>query len=298
MSIMYGTDVSSRVLHRLTEEWDALTPEAQKAARYVLENPADVGVSTVREIAEAAKVKPNTFVRMARQVGFEGYEDFRAPFREAIRQGAVSFPDRARWLQDIRKSGDLGGLYGDMAEAAMRNIEDTFAGIDVVRLKAAAEAIWASRQVFVLGVGVMNANARNFTYLASTGMTDFHAIPRPGSTPVDDLAWADGRDVLIAMTCRPYRAEVVEAVRLARDQGLTVVALSDSPASPIIRAAQHGFVVAADTPQFFPSSVATIALLETLLSFVIAVASDEIVARVERFHKRRHQLGIYLEEPE
>jgi len=298
MSIMYGTDVSSRVLHRLTEEWDALTPEAQKAARYVLENPADVGVSTVREIAEAAKVKPNTFVRMARQVGFEGYEDFRAPFREAIRQGAVSFPDRARWLQDIRKSGDLGGLYGDMAEAAMRNIEDTFAGIDVVRLKAAAEAIWASRQVFVLGVGVMNANARNFTYLASTGMTDFHAIPRPGSTPVDDLAWADGRDVLIAMTCRPYRAEVVEAVRLARDQGLTVVALSDSPASPIIRAAQHGFVVAADTPQFFPSSVATIALLETLLSFVIAVASDEIVARVERFHQRRHQLGIYLEEPE
>ncbi len=151
---------------------------------------------------------------------------------------------------------------------------------------------------FTLGVGVMNANARNFTYLASTGMTDFHAIPRPGSTPVDDLAWADGRDVLIAMTCRPYRAEVVEAVRLARDQGLTVIALSDSPASPIIRAAQHGFVVAADTPQFFPSSVATIAVLETLLSFVIAAASDEIVARVERFHQRRHQLGIYLEEPE
>jgi DNA-binding MurR/RpiR family transcriptional regulator len=68
----------------------------------VLENPNEVGVSTVREIAEAAKVKPNTVVRMARQVGFEGYEDFRAPFREAIRQGAVSFPDRARWLQDVR----------------------------------------------------------------------------------------------------------------------------------------------------------------------------------------------------
>ena len=108
---MNGTNVSYRVLERLTEEWDALTPEAQKAARYVLENPNDVGVSTVREIAEAANVKPNTFVRMARQVGFEGYEDFRAPFREAIRNGAVSFPDRARWVQDIRKSDDLGGLY-------------------------------------------------------------------------------------------------------------------------------------------------------------------------------------------
>ena len=106
LSIMNGTNVSSQVLDRLTNEWEALTPEAQKAARYVLENPNDVGVSTVREIAEAANVKPNTFVRMARQVGFEGYEDFRAPFRDAIRQGTVSFPDRARWLQDIRKSGD------------------------------------------------------------------------------------------------------------------------------------------------------------------------------------------------
>ena len=90
---MNDTNVSSTVLNRLSQEWDALTPEAQKAARYVLENPTDVGVSTVREIAEAANVKPNTFVRMARQVGFEGYEDFRAPFRDAIRKGTVSFPD-------------------------------------------------------------------------------------------------------------------------------------------------------------------------------------------------------------
>ena len=295
---MNGTNVSYRVLERLTEEWDALTPEAQKAARYVLENPNDVGVSTVREIAEAANVKPNTFVRMARQVGFEGYEDFRAPFREAIRNGAVSFPDRARWLQDIRKSDDLGGLYADMAEGAIRNLEETFAGIDAEALKFAAEAIWASRQVYTLGVGVNNANARDFTYLASTGMVQFHAIPRPGSTPTDDLAWADERDVLIAMSMRPYRTEVVAAIEVAREQGTIIIGLSDSPASPVIRAADHGFVVAVDTPQFFPSSVSTIALLETLLSFVIAVASEEIVERVEKFHDRRHQLGIYVKEPE
>ena len=295
---MNGTNVSNQVLERLSEEWGALTPEAQKAARYVLENPNDVGVSTVREIAEAAKVKPNTFVRMARQVGFEGYEDFRAPFRDAIRKGAVSFPDRARWLQDIRKSGDLGGLYAGMAEAAIGNLEDTFAGIDAEALKAAAEAIWGSSQVFTLGVGVNNANARNFTYLASTGMTQFHAIPRPGSTAVDDLAWADGQDVLIAMSMRPYRSEVIAALDVAREQGGKIIGLSDSPASPIVRAADHGFVVAVDTPQFFPSSVSAIALLETLLSFVIAVASEKVVERVETFHRRRHQLGLYVEEPE
>lgn len=293
---MNGTNVSSAVLERLSQSLDGLTPEAQKAARFVLEHPTEVGVSTVREIADAADVKPNTVVRMARQVGFEGYEDFRAPFRDAIRAGVATFPDRARWLQELRKADGLGTLYADMVGSAIRNIEETFAAVDPDTMTRAAEAIWKSRQVFTLGVGVNNANARNFSYLASTGMVQFHAIPRQGNSAIDDLAFADNRDVLIAITCRPYRREVVEAIAVAREQGMAIIGISDSPASPVIRAADHGFVVAADTPQFFPSSVSTIALLETLLSFVIAVASDEIVERVKSFHKRRHDLGIYVDE--
>ena len=293
---MNDTDVSLDVLDRLSGEWDALTPEAQKAARYVLENPQTVGVSTVREIAGYAQVKPNTFVRLAQAIGFEGYEDFREPFRAAIRLGTASFPDRARWLQEQAGKGAVGALYGDMVQSALRNIEETFAGIAVEDLQAAAATIWSARQVFALGVGVNSANAQNFTYLASTGMVQFHAIPRMGSTAVDDLARADGQDVLIAITCRPYRVEVIKAMEVAQEQGVKVVGVSDSLASPVIRGADHGFVVAADTPQFFPSSVSTVALLETLLSFVIAQAPPEIVARVEKFHARRHQLGIYAED--
>jgi len=292
---MNDTNVSSLVLERLADELPDFTPQARKAAIYILENPLDVGVSTVREIAEAADVNPNTVMRMARQVGFSGYDDFRAPFRDAIRQGAIDFPDRARWLQDIGKSGDLGQLYADMVQSALRNIEDGFAAIGIDQLIRAANLIWESHNVYTLGVGINHSNAHNFTYLASTGMVRFHAIPRAGSTAIDDLAWADSGDVLIAISCKPYRTEVVEAVLLARQQGVKIIAISDSPASPLIRNADHGFVISVDTPQFFPSSVSIIALLETLLSIVVSVASDEIVERVDKFHKRRHQLGLYQE---
>ncbi len=293
---MKKTNVSLPVLERLAGELDELTPEVRKAATYVLENPDDIGVSSVREIAKAARVKPNTLVRMARQVGFDGYEQFREPFKEAIRKGEVRFPDRARWLQEIRKSGELGDLYADMVQGALRNIEETFSNTSSDQLRRAAEAIWASDNVYTLGVGVNHSNARNFVYLASTGMIHFHAIPKPGSTPIDDLAWCNEKDVLIAITCKPYRKEVVSAVRVAKKQGMTVVGITDSPASPLALETDHGFIVSSDTPQFFPSSVSTIALLETLLSFVVAVASDRIVTRVDEFHARRHKLGIYEEE--
>lgn len=295
---MNGTNVSSAVLEQLASELPSLSPEARKAATYVLENPLDVGVSTVREIAKSANVKPNTLVRMARAVGFEGYDDFREPFRDAIRNSAPAFESRAKWLQDTRAEGRLGDLYADMVQSTLRNIEDTFAATNPETLAGAAEAIWNAESVYTLGVGVNNSNARNFTYLASTGMVQFHTIPRPGNTATDDLAFAGPRDVLIAITCKPYRAEVVDAVRVAHEQGMTVIGLSDSAASPILHRAQHRFLVAADTPQFFPSSTSTIALLETLLSFVIATASPEIVDRVKKFHARRFELGIYQEEPD
>lgn len=287
---------SSSILEELSNELGQFTPELRKAASYVLENPNDVSVSSIREIASAADVKPNTLVRLARSVGFEGYEDFRHPFREEIRRGVINFPDRARWLQSLGQSGKLGDLYRDMVSAAINNIEDTFAGIDAEQLKVAALAIVKSRQTFTLGVGVNSSNAQNFTYLASTGMVQFHAIPGNGSTPIDDLAWADKRDVLIAITCKPYRTEVVEAVKIARAQGVQVIGLSDSPASPIITDANFGFVVSVDTPQFFPSSVSIIALLETLLSFAIALGPSKVVGRVKTFHDRRHQLGLYHED--
>ena len=281
------------LLRDLAGGLDTLTPEVRKAAAYVLENPNDVSVSSIREISDAANVKPNTFVRLARSVGFDGYEEFREPFREEIRNGGVSFPDRARWLQSLVRGGKLSGLYADMASSAIRNIEETFAATSNAVMKAAADAIVAARRTYVLGVGVNVSNARNFTYLADMAVDTIEAIPRHGSVAVDDLARAGREDVLIAMTCKPYRTEVVEAVELARQQGVTIVAISDSPASPIVIGSDHAFVIAADTPQFFPSSVSTIALLETLMAFVIADADDEVIASIERFHARRHELGIY-----
>ena len=69
-----------RVLQCLTESLSSLTPELQKTAAYVLENPNEIGVSSIREIAAKARVKPNSLVRMARRIGFEGYENFRSRF--------------------------------------------------------------------------------------------------------------------------------------------------------------------------------------------------------------------------
>ena len=157
--------------------------------------------------------------------------------------------------------------------------------------------IWANAVLYiVLGVGILYALAHNFAYLARMALDTVEAIPRDGSLPIDDIARARAGDVLLAMTFKPYRTEVVEAVLSARSQGVTVIAVTDSRSAPIAVGAEHAFVLSTDTPQFFTSIVSAAALLETIMAFVIADADREVIENIERFHRRRHDLGVYWRE--
>lgn len=291
-----SVDPIEPVLDRLLDTLPEMSPQVRKAAHYVLDNPNDVGLSSIREIASAAEVKPNTLVRMARAVGFDGFEDFRRPFRDSLRNGQDSFPDRARWLQAIAKGGRHGRLYSQMAAASFTNIEQLFSGTNAAEVKAAADRIVASRTTYVLGVGAAYALAHNFAYLARMALDNVVAVPRDGSLPIDDIAKAGEGDVLLAMTFTPYRTEVVDATRSAKSQGAAVVALSDSRVSPIALEADHAFVIPTATPQFFPSVLAASALLETLIAFMVADADRAVIANIDRFHRRRYDLGVYWKE--
>jgi DNA-binding MurR/RpiR family transcriptional regulator len=273
-----------------------LTPELRKLADFMLENPYEIGVCSIRQLAAKADVKPNTLVRLSRTLGVDSYEAFREVFRDEIRQGRETYPDRARWLQSLAQRGEMGALYAASAESAIDNIESLFASIDHHLIEAAARDIVAAPHCYVLGVGVNNAVARNFAYLAGMAIDTVRALPQGGTLPVDGIARANSDDILIAMTFRPYRREIVEAVEVARAQGVHIIAISDSPACPIMVDAQHRFVVPTNTPQFFISTIALHAFFEVLIAFIIAAAGEDAVASVEAYHTQRQALGIYVED--
>ena len=272
---------------------ETMSPQLRKAAAFVLDNPDDVGLSSVRELASAAGVKPNSLVRMARAVGYEGFDDFREPFRDELRSRTQSFPDRAQWLQDVSAEGRLGSLYADVAGTTIENIERMFAGLTAPELAEIADRIVASRRTFIIGVGANYALAHNFSYLVGMALDNVVAVPNEGNVPMDAIVRAGSADVVIGMTFEPYRSEVVETVSAAREQGATIVAITDSHGSPIAIGADHVIIAPSETPQFFPSTLAAAVALETLASFIVADAGKAVVSAIDRFHRRRYHLGVY-----
>jgi len=284
---------AGEVLRLIDSRYEQYSPKLKRAASYVLDHADEVGLNSMRQVAAAAGVAPNTLLRLVRELGFDDYEQFRAPFRERLRREIDRFPDQARWLQSLARNGRHGQLFSEMARCTFQNLESLFANVDPEEIRSAADLIDGARRVYVFGLGFSSGLAHYFWYIAHMGAANFILVPQQSSLPIDDLVAISDRDVLLTMTFTPYRKEVVELTRYAYEQGASIIAISDSRVAPIMRYARHGFVTPMSTPQFFPSLVAVIALLETLLAFTVADAEEQFVAEIDRLHRVRQETGIY-----
>lgn len=283
----------SDILDRVAEAYPTYSAQLRQAAQHILDHSTEIGVSSMRQVAAAAGVKPNTLVRLARALGFDGYEAFREPFRQGLIRGVDSFPDRARWLQNIAQGGRHGQLYGQMAATSMSNLEGLYQGIAADEVKRAADSILRARTAYLLGMGACFPVVHGLFYIGRMAIGNMVLVPQQASVPQDDIAHIGEEDVLFAVTYHPYRRATVEAVRLAQECGATVIALTDSRTSPIARGADQLFVVPMGTPLFFPSVLPMHALVESLLACMVAETDEDAVRRIERFHRRREESAVY-----
>ena len=131
------------VIAALTEAFPDLPPALQAAARQIIEHPREAGLQSMRTLAGRIAVHPNAFVRLARQIGFEGYDEMRERFRDFVAVGddLGGFRDRARWLQEMAAKGGSAAVLGEMAAAVADNLERGFRRQDVKALEKACDAI-------------------------------------------------------------------------------------------------------------------------------------------------------------
>ena len=289
---------AKQVTEALTQVFPDLPPALQAAARFIIDNPREVGLQSMRSLAAKASVHPNAFVRLARLIGFEGYDDLRERFRDfLVSDDLGGFGDRARWLQQLAAEGGTAGILSEMAGAVSDNLERGFVKQDPKHLEAVCDAILGARLVYIAGVGSAYSLAHQFWYVARMAFDNMLPVPREGSQPIDDLAHVGADDLLIALTFQPYRVETMAAVRLAKRRGAKVIGITDSITSPLAREADEVLVCPTSTPQFFQSQAAVTALLETLIAVLVGRAGEAARLRIEAFHEQRLAAGIYEENP-
>ncbi len=270
-----------------------LSPQLQRAARYVLDAPDDVALNSMRTVAAHAAVHPSTMVRLAQRLEFPGYDAFREPFRERLRTHPAHYAERARSL--LAREGDGAGqaLYREIVRAGGDNVRRTFEGIDAEALEAAVETLARARRVFVVGMRKCYPVAFYFHYACRMFRDEVVLLNGWAATMGDELRGLREGDALLAVSFDPYTRETVAAVRHAELEGAAVVAITDSAVSPLARAARHALVVANTSPSFFRSLVAAMAVAEALVAFLVARGGEAAVDALGESERQLRALGAY-----
>jgi DNA-binding MurR/RpiR family transcriptional regulator len=274
------------VFKRIRRDFDALTPELQRAARWIADHPSETGLLSMRQQARNAGVSAPTMLRLARALGFADYAGLRRPFQEAMAGRSLQFGRRASALQAAPEARRIGRLAQEMASSQLEDVKSVLALNPAALIDAAVGVIAAARRVGFLGVRSSFGIAFQFRYAYNLIARNGVLFDGLGGTVHDQVDTLDRGDVLIAISQSPYSTPTVEAVGAAADRGVSIIALTDSVVSPLARRATHALRYRADSVSFFPSMIAPLALVELLLARLAAKGGKAVLERLTEVEQR------------
>lgn len=284
---------------QLQQAYDSLSPQLRQGARYLLAHPEEVALTSMRRLAAHAGVKPSTMVRLARALGFEGFEEMREPYRNWLRGGEGTYEARARALHARQTGEGMESLLQGIAEADLAALEAACgrSSKQQCTILAAAQTLSMARRIYVLGLRSCFSLAYSFHYGCSMLRDDSRLVDGAGGTYLDGLRGIGPQDCLVVFSVRPYAHDTVELVELAHSAGAAVIAITDSPTAPIAHDARHLLIAETTSPNFFHSLVAPQALLQQLLGALTCCAGEDAVAILRNREQQLRHVEAYWQEP-
>ncbi len=289
------TPEADQLLKALTDRREQMTPQLQRASSYVLEHPVDVALLSIRKAAAAADVTPSTLTRLAKEMGFSRYDQFRQVFQDAVQnRRPVTFSRRAVSLQDMANASPDNEIFFNYASAAAVDLENFFQPANRQRLQDAAKLVVNARRVFAVGFRDTFSCAYHFAYVGRIAMPNVSLVRGLEGTLLSELAEIGSRDVVVAFGFNPYSKEIVRALDIVRESGARLIVVTDTLRSPLAGAADIVFTVGMTTPHYFPTILASMALVEVLLAECVSLGGPRMLASIKRFESKMETFGGYI----
>lgn len=281
------------IRRRLAAEYPRLSPQVRAAADFVIANPREAALLSVRGLASAAGVNPSSVMSLARAAGFATFEPFRETFRETLQSLQIDYGDRVASLQkNLQERGETVSFL-EIAQSSISNIEELFQPGFHELVRRCAERMLAARSIYVGGFRSSFAFAYYFAYVARMALPQVSLVRRDDAVSIDDLAVAGTDDLVILFSFSPYSVETVRMSTLAAQNQAQLIAVTDTLGSPIAAGAEIVVPIPMHGPQYVPSLVACAAFCEALVNECVMIGGDEILSNVKAFQERTAKFGAY-----
>ncbi len=281
----------SDVVARLAVAQPSLTPKMARLASCVADNSVQVAFMNTRELAAAAGVSPATVVRFPTLLGYRTFDEFRSSIQDRVNFDLTGV---ARLQQSAQVNRSPAALLRRIIDAdceSLRGLAQTFSEPQIERfvntlLVAERVTIVCSRYVsplaifFEYSLAKIRANVQSFTHV--------------DSTLYDRVRLMDAGDVVIVIAFARYPAELVALTRYAHRCGVRLLAITDSPLSPVLPLTDVALFAKVSMLDFIGSLAAPAALINCIVADLGLRLGEQAVARLQALEDAASEAGMYV----
>ena len=277
---------SPNLIKRIENSLHSLSKSECKVAQYVLANFAEVMDLRIADLAQRSEVSEPTVIRFCRSIGFGGFQAFKLQLAQQLGQGNVY----TQFAVDERDTvSDLINKVFDTTIGTLFTVRDE---LSPAALEQAIKAISEARRVEFYGFGASGSVASDAQHkffrlqLSTTAYTDPH-IQRMSAIALGP------EDVVVAISQSGKTKALLEAVKLARQTGATVIGLAP-PDTPLSRVCSLPIFVniEEDHQAFTPvsSRIAHLVVIDVLATGVALKRKPLLRRHLKRLQKSQQAL--------
>jgi DNA-binding MurR/RpiR family transcriptional regulator len=252
----------------LLERYDGLSKRLKQVARYVLDEPNELALETLAVISQRSGVQPSAVVRFAQSFGFSGASQMQRLFRDGLlsANAALGYGERVRKFSDAVSQTPAGeGLLSEFVQGnilALQNLSET---VSEAEMRAAVQIIAGAETIYVAGFRRAFPIAAYLAYSLQQLNKHVLFIDGIGGLARSQANTMDSKDLLIAVSFRPYAPETIELVEIASSKHAKILSVSDSRVSPISKSATVALQVQDSEVRNFRSLAASMCLAQAVV---------------------------------
>ncbi len=262
----------TRVIH---DRFENLSPTNQRISVFLTQNPNDVAVSSVGQLAEQCGSHASSFVRFAQLLGYQGFKEMQLVYRARMATAAPGFDARIDALKnDLKNKKDHSshGLLADLVIRDITSLEDLLSDIEEADFKKAVSLLDSANTIYLIGQLRSEPIVVLLRYILTMLGRRTVLLDSSGGLATHIAETMQPDDVLLAVAFRFYATEVVNITEKAAEQGVPILAISDTTLSPLAKNASVLFAIPEHEYTFSRSLAAPMCLAQAL---TIGLAAEQ-----------------------
>ncbi|MCI9317124.1 MAG: MurR/RpiR family transcriptional regulator [Oscillospiraceae bacterium] len=250
------------VLHTIQENMAGFSKGQKRIAGYILSDYDKAAFMTASRLGRLTGVSESTVVRFAASLGYDGYPAMQRALQEMVRSKLTS-------IQRIRTSNDRlfsSDVVTSVLQMDMEKIRIAIEEVDRAAFNAVVDKMMEANHIYILGVRSSSFLAGYFHFYLHLIFDNVTLVTSSSAGDIlESILRIGPGDLLVGISFPRYSQSTVKGVQFAHDRGAEVVAITDSPMSPLYPMASSALLARSDMISFVDSLVAPFSLLNALI---------------------------------